>query len=105
MSVLATSGSTLRAYVHKYENLALTRDDNGLPVLRFHTSGSPAVFTGQTYADFPAAREGIALDRENKALVITGPATRSSTTSTGRAWARSSSRPPGRRSASRAPTC
>ena len=56
----------------KYENLALTRNDDGLLVLRFHTAGSPAVFTGQTDEDFPAALEEISLDHENKALVITG---------------------------------
>jgi hypothetical protein len=41
----------------KYENLALTRDDDGVLVLRFHTAGRRAVFTGQTHEDFPAARE------------------------------------------------
>jgi enoyl-CoA hydratase/carnithine racemase len=30
------------------------------------------VFTGQTHQDFPAALEEISLDRENKALVVTG---------------------------------
>ena len=45
----------------KYENLALTRNDDGLLVLRFHTAGSPAVFTGQTDEDFPAALEEISL--------------------------------------------
>jgi enoyl-CoA hydratase/carnithine racemase len=33
---------------------------------------SATAFTGQTRADFPAALEEIALDRDNKALVITG---------------------------------
>lgn len=60
------------AYFEKYENLAFTKDDDGVLVLRFHTNGGPIVFTGQTHADFPAALEEIALDRDNKALVITG---------------------------------
>jgi hypothetical protein len=47
MSVSATSGSTPLAYVDKYENLALTRDDDGSLVLRFHTAGGPAMFTGR----------------------------------------------------------
>ena len=55
MSVSATSGSTPVAYVDTYENLALTRDDDGLLVLRFHTAGGPAVFTGPTHEDFPGA--------------------------------------------------
>ena len=60
------------AYANKYANLAFTRDDDGVLVLRFHTEGGPVVFTGQTHEDFPAALEEISLDRENKALVITG---------------------------------
>ena len=41
-------------------------------MLRFHTDGGPVVFTGQTHQDFPAALEQLSLDRDNKALVITG---------------------------------
>ena len=47
MSVSATGGTTPLTYADKYENLALTRDDDGLLVLRFHTAGGTAVFTGQ----------------------------------------------------------
>ncbi len=60
------------AYFDKYENFAFTRDDDGVLVLRFHTNGGPIVFTGQTHQDFPAALEEMALDRDNKALVLTG---------------------------------
>ena len=49
----------------KYENLALTRDADGVFVLRFHTAGDPAVFTGQTHEDFSPALEEISLDRGN----------------------------------------
>jgi enoyl-CoA hydratase/carnithine racemase len=59
------------AYFSKYKNLAFTRDD-GVLVMRFHTDGGPIVFTGQTHQDLPAALEEIALDKDNKALVITG---------------------------------
>jgi hypothetical protein len=44
------------AYAGKSENLALTRDDDGLLMLRFHTAGGPGRVT----------------DRGNNALVITG---------------------------------
>ena len=60
------------AYANSYENLALTRDDDGVLVLRFHTNGGPVIFTGGTHEDFPAALEQISLDRDNTALVITG---------------------------------
>jgi enoyl-CoA hydratase/carnithine racemase len=59
------------AYFSKYENLAFTRDD-GVLVMRFHTGGGPIVFTGRTHEDLPAALEEISLDKDNKALVITG---------------------------------
>src|SRR5690348_9158522 len=64
-------GSTLE-YADKYENLAFTRDEQGVLLLRFHTDGGPIIFTGQTHEDLTAALEEVALDRENKALVITG---------------------------------
>src|SRR6201997_2531163 len=60
------------AYANDYENLAFTRDDDGVLVLRFHTNGGPITFTGQTHTDFTPALEQISLDHENKALVITG---------------------------------
>lgn len=41
-------------------------------VLRFHTDGGPITFTGQTHEDFANVLEEIALDRDNRALVITG---------------------------------
>jgi enoyl-CoA hydratase/carnithine racemase len=63
---------TKPAYANTYANLAFTRDDDGVLVLRFHTNGGPVVFTGQTHEEFPAALEQISLDRNNRALVITG---------------------------------
>ena len=65
-------GASTPAYAGKYENLAVTRDEHGVLVLRFHTDEGPIVFTGKTHEDLPAALEEISLDRENKALVITG---------------------------------
>jgi enoyl-CoA hydratase/carnithine racemase len=59
-------------YFETYENLAFTRDEDGVLVLRFHTNGGPIVFTGQTHQDLPAALEELSLDPDNKALVITG---------------------------------
>jgi enoyl-CoA hydratase/carnithine racemase len=59
------------AYFGSYKNLALSRTD-GVLVLRFHTDGGPLVFTGHTHEDLPGALEEISLDRDNKALVLTG---------------------------------
>ncbi|HUA07419.1 MAG TPA: enoyl-CoA hydratase/isomerase family protein [Solirubrobacteraceae bacterium] len=60
------------AYFERYENLAFSRDDEGVLVLRFHTEGGPVVFTGQTHSDFTEVLEELSVDRDNRALVITG---------------------------------
>ena len=59
-------------YFDHYKNLAMSRDQNGVLTLRFHTDGGPVVFTGQTHEDLPQALEQISLDRDNRALVLTG---------------------------------
>lgn len=60
------------AYFERYKNLAFTRGDDGVLLLRFHTDHGPIVFTGQTHEDLTAALEEVSLDHDNKALVITG---------------------------------
>lgn len=47
-------------YFDAYKNLAMSRDDNGVLTVRFHTDGGPIVFTGQTHEDLPRALEDIA---------------------------------------------
>jgi enoyl-CoA hydratase/carnithine racemase len=59
-------------YFEKYQNFQLTRDEDGVLLMRFHTNGGPITFTGQTHQDFPELLEEIALDGHNKALVLTG---------------------------------
>ncbi|GAA2749128.1 enoyl-CoA hydratase/isomerase family protein [Amnibacterium kyonggiense] len=63
---------TTPAYFDEYENLALSRDEDGVLVLRFHTDGGPLTFTGRTHEDLPKALEAVSLDPDNRALVITG---------------------------------
>jgi hypothetical protein len=63
------NASRLRGQV---EDLALTRDDDGLLVLRFHTCRRPGRVHRSDPPGFPAALEQISLHRDNKALVITG---------------------------------
>jgi enoyl-CoA hydratase/carnithine racemase len=59
-------------YFDKYVNFALDRTPDGVLTVRFHTDGGPILFTGQTHADFPALLEDIALDADNKVMVLTG---------------------------------
>lgn len=59
-------------YFTRYENFDLTRDMDGVLLVRFHTDGGAVTFTGQTHEDFPALLEEISLDRENRAMVLTG---------------------------------
>ena len=59
-------------YFSKYPNFAIDRTANGVLTLRFHTDGGPATFTGQMHSALPGVLDEIALDRENKVLVITG---------------------------------
>jgi enoyl-CoA hydratase/carnithine racemase len=59
-------------YFDKFKNLAFSRDEDGVLVMRFHTDDGPIVFTGETHQDLPVALEEIALDPQNKALVLTG---------------------------------
>lgn len=70
--IQSTSATSQPEYFEKYENLAFSRDEEGVLVLRFHTDGGPVVFTGKTHQDLPPALEELSLDRDNKALVITG---------------------------------
>ncbi|MEY9895185.1 enoyl-CoA hydratase/carnithine racemase [Catenulispora sp. MAP12-49] len=60
------------SYFEAYKNLAMTRDENGVLTVRFHTDGGPIVFTGQTHEDLTHALEAISLDSDNRAMVLTG---------------------------------
>jgi enoyl-CoA hydratase/carnithine racemase len=66
------SPDQIPAYFSSYENLALSRDNDGVLLLRFHTNNGPITFTGQTHHDLPKVLEEISLDTGNKAMVITG---------------------------------
>lgn len=60
------------SYFTKYRNFAMSRDDEGVLLVRLHTDGGPAIFTGETHRDLPSVMEDISLDGDNKAMVLTG---------------------------------
>lgn len=59
-------------YFTRYKNFDITRDGDGVLLVRLHTDGGAVTFTGQMHEDFPALLDEIALDRGNKAMVLTG---------------------------------
>ena len=60
-------------YFSQYgEFFALERSASGVLTLRFHTDGGPVTFTGPMHAALPRLLDDIALDRDNRVLVITG---------------------------------
>jgi enoyl-CoA hydratase/carnithine racemase len=62
----------MSSYFTDYENLAFSRDESGVLLMRFHTNGGPIVFTGRAHEELPVALEAVSLDPENRAVVITG---------------------------------
>ncbi len=59
-------------YFTAFENLVFDRSDNGVLLVRIHTNGGPAVFTGTLHRDITRALTAISEDRENRVLVLTG---------------------------------
>jgi enoyl-CoA hydratase/carnithine racemase len=58
-------------YFGRFANLAMERED-GVLTVRFHSDGGPCIFTGQTHEDLPKALEQIALDSENRVVLLSG---------------------------------
>ena len=59
-------------YFTAYNNLKLTRDDNGVLVAEFHDNGGAFVMTAQAHTEFVEAFYRIAQDRANKIVILTG---------------------------------
>ena len=59
-------------YFSMHPNFAIDRTSNGVLTLRFHSDDGPATFTGSMHSALPRLLDDIALDRDNKVLVITG---------------------------------
>jgi enoyl-CoA hydratase/carnithine racemase len=59
-------------YFAAYRSLRLTRDDNGVLTVKFHTNEGPFTFTAQDHTEFVDAFYCIAQDRANKIVILTG---------------------------------
>ena len=59
-------------YFTAYRNLKLTRDEDGVLVVQFHTDGGPLTFTAQAHTEVVDAFYRISQDRANKIVILTG---------------------------------
>jgi enoyl-CoA hydratase/carnithine racemase len=61
-------------YLNAYRYLGLTRDAQGVLVVRFHDKGGPLTFTAEAHTEVTDAFYRIAQDRANKIVILTGAA-------------------------------
>jgi enoyl-CoA hydratase/carnithine racemase len=62
----------LDQYRERYENIALSRDDDGVLLLRLHTNGGPLVWSALAHEELGYCFTDVGADRENKVVVMTG---------------------------------
>jgi enoyl-CoA hydratase/carnithine racemase len=59
-------------YFAAYRHLRLSRDDKGVLVAEFHSSGGPYIMNAQGHTEFVDAFHRIGQDRGNKIVILTG---------------------------------
>src|SRR5260370_15192239 len=59
-------------YLTAYRNLKLTRDEEGVLVVQFHSNGGPLTFTAEAHTEVVDAFYRISQDRANKIVILTG---------------------------------
>lgn len=59
-------------YRNAFPNARLTRKDNGVLEVAFHTNGGKLVFNGHTHEQFVDLFHAIGEDRDNRAVILTG---------------------------------
>jgi enoyl-CoA hydratase/carnithine racemase len=59
-------------YFTAYRSLKLTRDEDGVLVVQFHTNGGPLTFTAEAHTEVVDAFYRISQDRANKIVILTG---------------------------------
>ena len=59
-------------YFSDSRGLKMTRDEQGIVVVEFHTDGGPLTFTAQDHTEFVDAFYRISQDRANKIVIFTG---------------------------------
>ncbi|MGA2739546.1 MAG: enoyl-CoA hydratase/isomerase family protein [Bryobacteraceae bacterium] len=59
-------------YFTAYRSLNLTRDEEGILVVQFHSNGGPLTFTAEAHTEVVDAFYRISQDRANKIVILTG---------------------------------
>jgi enoyl-CoA hydratase/carnithine racemase len=59
-------------YLTAYRSLKLTRDDEGVLVVQFHSDEGPLTFTAEAHTEVVDAFYRISQDRANKIVILTG---------------------------------
>ncbi|OXC73425.1 enoyl-CoA hydratase/isomerase family protein [Caballeronia sordidicola] len=59
-------------YFTAYRSLNLTRDEDGVLVVQFHSNGGPLTFTAEAHTEVVDAFYRISQDRANKIVILTG---------------------------------
>src|ERR1700747_1891739 len=59
-------------YFTAYRSLKLTRDEDGVLVVQFHSNGGPLTFTSEAHTEVVDAFYRISQDRANKIVILTG---------------------------------
>lgn len=70
----AHHSATQTDYFSRYANLAMSRDANGVLLLRMHSNEGPIVWNAVAHREFVDAFHDISRDRRNRAVVLTGTA-------------------------------
>lgn len=69
---MALIQNEMPAYFTAYPGINMSRDSQGVLVVRMNTKGGPLVFTAQNHTDFVDAFYRIAQDRKNTVVILTG---------------------------------
>ncbi|WP_234180760.1 enoyl-CoA hydratase/isomerase family protein [Sphingopyxis sp. NFH-91] len=60
------------SYSDRYNNIALSRDESGVLLMRFHTGGGPFVWSEESHEELGYCFAEVGADRGNRVIVMTG---------------------------------
>jgi enoyl-CoA hydratase/carnithine racemase len=63
---------SLETYRHRYQHIAIERDERGILELRLHTAGGPWQMSRPSHDELADAFREVALDDDNEVVILTG---------------------------------